>query len=143
MTWRHWCRPGAWGMLADKHARPRRTMTDTPVAHRSWTRGAVQERLRRLNLITTLPPVALVGVLLVVLTARSWASGAIQVVGLAAALVTAERWTAGDFFRVARPCLAITAATWLAGALINSTAGAFALCIVGAYVIPPLPRHRL
>jgi two-component system sensor histidine kinase DesK len=119
-------------------------MEVTTLARRAtWTGGAVQERLRRLNLITTVPPLALVGVLLVVFTARTWWHAVLQVVGLAAALATAERWTAGDFIRVARPCVAIAAVVWLAGAMNDDSAAFYGLCVVCAFTIPPLPRHRL
>jgi two-component system sensor histidine kinase DesK len=119
-------------------------MEVTTLARRAtWTGGAVQERLRRLNLITTVPPLAIVGVLLVIFTARTWWHVVLQVVGLAAALVTAERWTAGDFYRVARPCVAIAAVVWLAGALNDDSTSFYGLCIVVAFTIPPLPRHRL
>lgn len=119
-------------------------MEVTTLARRAtWTGGAVQERLRRLNLITTVPPLAIVGVLLVVLTARTWWHVVLQVIGLIAALATAERWTAGDFIRVARPCVAITAAVWLAGALNDDSSSFYGLCVVGSFTIPPLPRHRI
>ncbi|MFG1642187.1 sensor histidine kinase [Amycolatopsis sp. NPDC049252] len=119
-------------------------MEVTTLARRAtWTGGAVQERLRRLNLITTVPPLAFVGVLLVVLTARTWWHVVLQVVGLAAALATAERWTAGDFIRVARPCVAITAVVWLAGAMTDDSSSFYGLCVVGSFTIPPLPRHRI
>lgn len=109
----------------------------------SWTGGAVQDRLRRLNLMTTIPPLALVGVLLLVFTARSWWHVVIQVVGLIAALATAERWTAGDYLRVARPSLVVTAVVWLAGALTDDTAAFYGLSLVGSFLIPPLRSHRL
>ncbi|MCR6487474.1 histidine kinase [Amycolatopsis sp. OK19-0408] len=114
------------------------------IARRStWTGGAVQERLRRLNLIVTIPPLALVGVLLLALTARSWWHVVIQLVGLVAALATAERWTAGDYLRVARPSLVVTAVVWLAGALTDDSAAFYGLSLVGSFLIPPLRRHRL
>jgi two-component system sensor histidine kinase DesK len=109
----------------------------------SWTGGKVQERLRRLNLITTVPPLAIVGVLLLLLTARTWWHVVLQVVGLLAALATAERWTAGDYLRVARPSLAVTAVVSLAGSLTDDTAAFFSLSVVGSYLIPPLRRRRL
>ncbi|WP_020415856.1 sensor histidine kinase [Amycolatopsis sp. ATCC 39116] len=109
----------------------------------SWTGGKVQERLRRLNLITTVPPLAVVGVFLLLVTARSGWHVVIQVVGLLAALATAERWTAGDYLRVARPSLVVTAVVWLAGSLTDDTAAFFGLSVVGSYLIPPLPRRRL
>ncbi|MEA5364438.1 histidine kinase [Amycolatopsis sp., V23-08] len=119
-------------------------MEVTTLARRAtWTGGAVQERLRRLNLITTVPPLAFVGVLLVVFTARTWWHVVLQVIGLAAALATAERWTAGDFIRVARPCVAITAAVWLAGVMNDDSSSFYGLCVVGSFTIPPLPRRRI
>ncbi|MGW0894515.1 sensor histidine kinase [Saccharopolyspora sp. NPDC002578] len=119
-------------------------MTDTrPAGRPSWTGGALQKRLRTLNLITTVPPVAIAGVASLVLTAQTWAHVVIQAVGVAAAVATAERWTAGDFLRVARPCLVVTAAVWLAGALTDAYGAAYGVCLVGAFLIPPLRRHRL
>ncbi|ROS44184.1 sensor histidine kinase [Amycolatopsis thermoflava] len=109
----------------------------------SWAGGKVQERLRRLNLITTVPPLALAGVFLLLVSARSWWHIVIQVAGLLAALATAERWTAGDYLRVARPSLVVTAVVWLAGSLTDDTAAFFGLSVVGSYLIPPLPRRRL
>jgi two-component system sensor histidine kinase DesK len=109
----------------------------------SWTGGAVQDRLRRLNLITTVPPLAFVGVLLLVFTARTWWHVVIQVVGLIAALATAERWTAGDFLRVARPSLVVTSLVWLAGALTDDPSSFYGLSLVGSFLIPPLPRRRI
>ncbi|VVJ22314.1 Uncharacterised protein [Amycolatopsis camponoti] len=109
----------------------------------SWTGGAVQERLRRINLITTIPPLAFVGVLLLVFTARTWWHVVIQLVGLVAALATAERWTAGDYLRVARPSLVVTAVVWLAGALTDDSAAFYGLSLVGSFLIPPLRRHRV
>lgn len=114
------------------------------IARRStWTGGAVQERLRRLNLITTVPPLAIIGVLLLLLTARTWWHVVIQVVGLVAALATAERWTAGDYLRVAGPSFAVTAVVWLAGALIDDPSAFFGVSVVGSFLIPPLPRRRV
>jgi two-component system sensor histidine kinase DesK len=109
----------------------------------SWTGGAVQDRLRRLNLITTVPPLAFVGVLLLVFTARTWWHVVIQVVGLIAALATAERWIAGDFLRVARPSLVVTSLVWLAGALTDDPSSFYGLSLVGSFLIPPLPRRRI
>ncbi|MYW90201.1 histidine kinase [Amycolatopsis rubida] len=108
----------------------------------SWSGDAVQDRLRRLNLITVMPPLLVVGVLLIVLGSRTWWHVVIQVIGLLAATATAERWTAGDFVRVARPCLVLTAFVWFAGALSNSPMAFYGLSMVGSFLIPPLPRHR-
>ncbi|WP_409185029.1 sensor histidine kinase [Amycolatopsis sp. VS8301801F10] len=109
----------------------------------AWASGAVQDRLRRLNLMTVMPPLLLVGVALVAFASKTWWHVVIQLVGLLAAVVTAERWTAGDFLRVARPCLVLTAFVWLAGALSDQSAAFFGLTMVGSFLIPPLVRHRL
>ncbi|ATY14788.1 histidine kinase [Amycolatopsis sp. AA4] len=108
----------------------------------SWSGDAVQYRLRRLNLVTVMPPLLVVGVLLIIVSSRTWWHVGIQVAGLLAAIATAERWTAGDFVRTARPCLVLTAFVWLAGALGNSPMAFYGLSMVGSFLIPPLPRHR-
>lgn len=119
-------------------------MTDTRlVARPRWTGGAVQDRLRTLNLVTTVPPVILAGGTALVFTAHSWPHVAIQLVALAAAVATAERWTAGDFLRVARPCLVVAAAMWLLGALTDTSGASFGICMVGAFLVPPMRRHRI
>ncbi|WP_370934098.1 sensor histidine kinase [Amycolatopsis sp. cg13] len=109
----------------------------------SWSGDAVQYRLRRLNLVTVMPPLLVVGVLLLVLSSKTWWHVVIQVIGLLAATATAERWTAGDFVRTARPSLVLTAFVWFAGALSNSPMAFYGLSMVGSFLIPPLPRHRL
>nr|WP_027928474.1 histidine kinase [Amycolatopsis benzoatilytica] len=109
----------------------------------SWADTAVQARLRRLNLITVMPPLVLVGLLLVVFTAHTWWQVVLQVVGLLATVATAERWTAGDFIRVARPCLVLTAFVWLGGALADNGSAFYGLAMVGSFLIPPMLRHRL
>ncbi|MEV4601639.1 histidine kinase [Amycolatopsis sp. NPDC049253] len=115
-----------------------------PAARRTtWGGGAIQERVRRLNLITTVPPLAVVGVVLVVFTSHTWLHVVILTVGVLAALATAERWTAGDFVRVAVPCLVLTAVMWLVGALTDNTGAFYGLSLVGSFLIPPLPRYRL
>ncbi|WP_406638481.1 sensor histidine kinase [Amycolatopsis sp. WGS_07] len=108
----------------------------------AWTSSAVQDRLRRLNLITVMPPLVLVGLVLVIFTSKTWWHVVIQVIGLLATMATAERWTAGDFIRVARPCLVLTAFVWLAGALSDKSAAFYGLAMVGSFLIPPLVRHR-
>ncbi|MFB9925131.1 sensor histidine kinase [Amycolatopsis halotolerans] len=108
----------------------------------SWSGDAVQDRLRRLNLMTVMPPLLLVGVLLVVFSSKTWWHVVIQVIGLLAATATAERWTAGDFIRTARPSLVLTAFVWFAGALSNCAMAFYGLSMVGSFLIPPLPRHR-
>ena len=66
MTWCHWWRCAAARIRSASWRSPR-------LARRTlWTGGAVQERLRRLNLITTVPPLAVVGALLVIFDARTW-----------------------------------------------------------------------
>ncbi|WP_370948772.1 sensor histidine kinase [Amycolatopsis sp. cg5] len=104
---------------------------------------ATQRRLRRLNLITLLPVLALTGALVVANDTRHWWQGIVLAAGVLTALVGVERWTAGDFLRFAKPCLAITWTVWLFGALTASGAAFFSVSVVGPMIIPLLRRHRL
>jgi two-component system, NarL family, sensor histidine kinase DesK len=106
--------------------------------------GPTRARLLRLNLVTLLPPLGLVGVLLIVSDARAWWHVVILGLSLVAALVAIVRWTGDDVSRVALPCLLVTAAVWLLGALVTDWRSAFyGITIVGPLVIPQLPRHRV
>ncbi|MFE9069157.1 sensor histidine kinase [Streptomyces violaceusniger] len=107
------------------------------------TEATTQGRLRRLNLITLLPVVAVGGVLLVALDAESWSDAVILGLGVVAALVAFVSWAAGSLARVAVPCLVLTAGVWLFGALVAGSGKAvFGLSIVGPLVVPRLRRHR-
>ncbi|MFH8484590.1 sensor histidine kinase [Streptomyces longisporoflavus] len=102
-----------------------------------------QGRLRGVNLAMIIPPLALVGAILVAVDARSWGEGVLLTLGVVAALVVIERWTAGDTSRVALPCLIITAAVWLLGVLVTDSHTAFyGITIVGPYFISQLSRSR-
>jgi two-component system, NarL family, sensor histidine kinase DesK len=104
---------------------------------------ATRGRLSRLNLITLLPLLAVVGAVLVAIDSRNWWQAAVLSLGVVAALVAFARWAAGDLFRVALPCLVVTAAVWLFGALVAGCGTAFyGISIVGPHIIPQLPRHR-
>ncbi|MGP4018752.1 sensor histidine kinase [Saccharopolyspora sp. 5N708] len=104
---------------------------------------ATRGRLSRLNLITLLPLLAVVGAVLVAIDAHTWRDAVVLSLGVVAALVAFARWAAGDLFRVALPCLVITAAVWVFGALVAGTGTAFyGISIVGPHIIPRLPRHR-
>ncbi|GAA3928817.1 hypothetical protein GCM10023085_07680 [Actinomadura viridis] len=105
--------------------------------------GATQRRLRKLNLITILPPLAAVGAVLVVVDARTWWDAAVLALGVVTALVALERWMADDLSRVALPCLIITAAIWPFGVLVADGRTAFyGITIVGPLVLPQLRCHR-
>lgn len=107
------------------------------------TEATTQGRLRRLNLITLLPVVAVGGVLLVALDAESWSDAVVLGLGVVAALVAFVSWAAGSLARVAVPCLVLTAGVWLFGALVSGSGKAvFGLSIVGPLVVPRLRRHR-
>ncbi|AQW49463.1 sensor histidine kinase [Streptomyces violaceusniger] len=107
------------------------------------TEATTQGRLRRLNLITLLPVVAVGGVLLVTLDAESWSDAVVLGLGVVAALVAFVSWAAGSLARVAVPCLVLTAGVWLFGALVAGSGKAvFGLSIVGPLVVPRLRRHR-
>ncbi|MGW2091425.1 sensor histidine kinase [Promicromonospora sukumoe] len=117
--------------------RPRRTALSE---HNELSQG----RLRRLNLALQVPPIALAGVVLVLIDHTTWWGTAALVVGVLAAIVAMERWTADDLARVALPCLAISAAVWVFGALVAGSSTAFyGLGVVGSLVVPQLPRHRV
>ncbi|MEU4830212.1 histidine kinase [Streptosporangium sp. NPDC023615] len=103
-----------------------------------------RERLRRLNITLFLPLLVTVGALLVARDARTWWEALVLGAGVAAALVAFTRWAAGDVLRVALPCLIVTAAVWPFSVLVaDSGAGFYGLSIVGSYVVPHLPRHRV
>ncbi|ASQ93393.1 histidine kinase [Streptomyces sp. 11-1-2] len=107
------------------------------------TEATTQGRLRRLNLITLLPVVAVGGVLLVALDAESWSDAVVLGLGVVAALVAFVSWAAGSLARVAVPCLVLTAGVWLFGVLVAGSGKAiFGLSIVGPLVVPRLRRHR-
>ena len=100
-------------------------------------------RLRRLNLTMLLPPIAVGGVLVVALDARTWWDAAILSLGVLAAVVAFVRWAANDIARVAVPCLIVTAVVWPLGVLFTDSPNAsYGLAVVGSLSIPRLPRHR-
>lgn len=107
-------------------------------------RGDAKERLRRLNLVMLLPPIAVAGVLVVAKDARTWWEAVVLSLGVAAALVAFVRWAAGDLSRVVLPCLIITAVVWPFGVLVaaDSSAAYFGLAIVGSHAVPQMKRHR-
>ncbi|MCU4749545.1 sensor histidine kinase [Streptomyces sp. G-5] len=104
---------------------------------------AISGRLRTLNRATVLPPLTLVGVMLVVVDSSTWWDATVLTVSLVVALVFIERWARGDTSRIALPCLAITAGVWAYGALFAGLQTAsYGLTIVGPTLIPQLRRHR-
>ncbi|MEZ0113452.1 two-component system sensor histidine kinase DesK [Catenulispora sp. EB89] len=108
--------------------------------------GGTHQRLRRINLASMIPPLAVVGVLLVVIDGRTWWKAVVLSVGLIATLVGVERWTAGDFRRVMIPCLAVTAGVWLFGALADCPTAFYGITVLGPTTVPLVsgrPRRRL
>ncbi|MER5256958.1 MULTISPECIES: sensor histidine kinase [unclassified Streptomyces] len=102
-----------------------------------------QGRLRNVNLTAFLPPLAVVGAVLVAVDARSWWEAALLTLGVVAGLVVVERWTTGDTSRLVLPCLIVTAAVWTVGVLVtDSHTACYGITIVGPYFISQLPRHR-
>jgi two-component system sensor histidine kinase DesK len=103
-----------------------------------------QGRLRRLNLVLQVPPIALAGAMLVVLDTQVWWGTAALVVSVLAAIVAMERWTADDLARVAVPCLVVTGAVWTLGSLVTDSSTAFfGIGVVGSLVVPQVRRHRI
>ncbi|KAA0942789.1 sensor histidine kinase [Streptomyces apricus] len=101
-----------------------------------------RDRLRRLNLVMLLPPLAAAGALCVALDAETWWQAAVLGAGVAAALVAFERWTAGRLRQVALPCLAVTGAVWAFGVVADCGTAFYGLTIVGSHVVSQLPRRR-
>ncbi|MEU5951024.1 histidine kinase [Streptomyces sp. NPDC047525] len=113
--------------------------TTATAEHARTTQG----RLRNVNLTMFIPPLAVVGAVLVAVDARSWGEAAVLILGVVAGLVIVERWTAGDTSRVVLPCLILTAAVWLIGVLVtDSRTACYGITIVGPYFISQLPRHH-
>ncbi|GAA4531003.1 histidine kinase [Amycolatopsis samaneae] len=104
--------------------------------------GPAKARLRRINLVSTLPPLVCVGALVVVIDSRTWWQAVVLSLGVVAAVVGTERWTADDFPRVAVPCLAVAAGVWLFGALAGCPTAFYGISVVGPTAIPSLPRYR-
>ncbi|WP_344430738.1 sensor histidine kinase [Amycolatopsis minnesotensis] len=99
--------------------------------------------MRKLNLLTMLPPLAAIGAMLIAIDARAWWQAVILAIGVAAAMVASVWWAAGDVLRVAWPCLLVTAAVWLLGAAVFDGHTAFyGITVVGPLIIPKLPRRR-
>ncbi|GGM17402.1 sensor histidine kinase [Micromonospora yangpuensis] len=102
---------------------------------------STQGRLRRLNLVTSLPPVVFAAVALVYLDARVWWHVVVLVPGAVAAVVAFERWTANDLARFALPCVVVAAAVWPLGALVTGSPNAYwGICAVGSLVLREVPR---
>ncbi|MEU6679054.1 histidine kinase [Streptomyces sp. NPDC046925] len=102
-----------------------------------------QGRLRAVNLTTFVPPLALVGALLVAIDAETWGEALLLTLGVLTGLLVVERWTAGDTARFVLPCLIVTAAVWILGVLVtDSRTASYGITIVGPYFISQLPRHR-
>ncbi|WP_326550334.1 sensor histidine kinase [Micromonospora sp. NBC_01813] len=102
-----------------------------------------RRRLRKLNLIMLVPPLAVGGAAVVVADSRTWWDAVILASGVIAALVAFERWTARDLPRFAPVCLIITAAVWPLGVLmIDSARASYGLALVGSLVVPYLKRYR-
>ncbi|MFI5835406.1 sensor histidine kinase [Micromonospora sp. NPDC051300] len=103
------------------------------------TRG----RLRRLNLVTSLPPVVFAAAVLIYTDARTWWHVVVLAPGAVAAVVAFERWTANDLARVALPCLLVGAAVWPLGVLVTGSPNAYwGVCAVGSLAMREVRRRR-
>ncbi|MDG4832949.1 histidine kinase [Solwaraspora sp. WMMD1047] len=104
---------------------------------------STQGRLRRLNLVTSLPPIVIVAVILLFIDSRTWWHVVILAPGAAAALVAFERWTANDLARVALPCVLVAAAVWPLGVLVTGSPNAYwGFCAVGSLALREVKRRR-
>lgn len=101
-------------------------------------------QLRRLNLTMFFPVLAVAGVAVVVMDARTWWHAVVLGLSTLAAMVAFVRWAAGEVLRVAIPCLVVTALVWPFSVLVVGGGSAFfGVFFVGALVVPQLPRHRV
>ncbi|MDG4795754.1 histidine kinase [Micromonospora sp. WMMD1082] len=104
---------------------------------------ATQGQLRRLNLMTSLPPIVIAAALLVYVDAHTWWHVLVLVPGVGAAVVAFERWTAGDLDRFLLPCLIVAGAVWPLGVLLTASPNAYwGICVVGSSALARLRRHR-
>ncbi|ASR38983.1 histidine kinase [Prauserella marina] len=89
------------------------------------------------------PPLALVGALLVAVDAENWWQALVLGLGVLAGMVATVRWAAGDVMSVAIPCTIVAAAVWVFGGLaLDSSTAFYGISIVGPFLIPELGRHQ-
>ncbi|MDG4790442.1 histidine kinase [Micromonospora sp. WMMD1102] len=104
---------------------------------------ATQGRLRRLNLLTTMPPLVIGAAVVVIVDTRAWWHAVILTPGVVAALLTYERWTADDLDRVTLPCVIVAGAVWPPGALLIGAPNSYwGICTVGSFALTRPRRHR-
>ncbi|WP_431874843.1 sensor histidine kinase [Micromonospora marina] len=105
--------------------------------------ASTQRRLRRLNLVTALPPVVFAAVILLYMDARTWWHVLVLAPGAVAALVAFERWAANDLARFALPCAVVAAAVWPLGVLVTGSPNAYwGICAVGSLAMRQVRRRR-
>ncbi|MET7834662.1 histidine kinase [Micromonospora sediminicola] len=105
--------------------------------------ASTQKRLRRLNLVASLPPVVFAAVVLVYIDARTWWHVVVLAPGAVAALVAFERWTANDLARFVLPCVGVAAVVWPVGVLVTGSPNAYwGICAVGSLAMREVRRHR-
>lgn len=101
-------------------------------------------KLRKLNLTMFLPLFTVAGVIVVASDARTWWHVVVLSASVLAAMVAFVRWTSGELMRVAIPCLVVTALVWpFSVLLVGGGSAFFGILIVGSFVVPQLPRHRV
>lgn len=99
--------------------------------------------IRRLNLLSGVPPLVLVAAVSVFVDADTLVQAAVMLVGASVGVVGYLLWTSGDLHRFLLPLLAAGAAVWVLAALVTGGAtGYLGLAVVGTFAIPTLPRHR-
>ncbi|GIJ33412.1 sensor histidine kinase [Micromonospora sediminimaris] len=103
-----------------------------------------QRRLRRINLLTSLPPVVFAAVILLATDAHTWWHLIVLAPGAVAAVVAFERWTADDLARVALPCTIVGAVVWPLGVLLTGSPNAYwGVCAVGSLALRQVRRRAL
>ncbi|MGN9809591.1 sensor histidine kinase [Micromonospora sp. BQ11] len=104
---------------------------------------STQGRLRRLSLVTSLPPLIIAAAVLLYRDAHTWWHVIVLAPGVGAALVAFERWTADDLGRVALPCMVVAGVVWPLGVLVTGSPNAYwGVCSVGSLALRQLWRRR-
>ena len=100
-------------------------------------------RMHRTTVISTLVSVVPVGFVVLVLQAQSWWEAVVYGAALLVAAVVMSQWGRVGFPRFGITGLAICTVAWTLGATVFATSMAFLpLAMVGALIVPRLPRWR-
>ncbi|MBK1789392.1 sensor histidine kinase [Prauserella cavernicola] len=104
---------------------------------------SIKGRMRRLNRLMLVPPLAVVGTVLVVVDAETWWEAVVLAMGIVATVLVVRRWAMEDPGDIVLPGLIVTAAVWPFGALVSGSHTAYyGIGLVGSVFVVNLQRHR-